>query len=111
MQARCPKLNPRCQRRNPIAGGWMCAAVGLLLVCAGCRLDMHVQPRYNPYDATDFFGDGQSARMPVAGTVPREELTMGSQELLYTGKLNGAVAEVFPFPVTREVLERDGERK
>jgi hypothetical protein len=88
----------------------MCAAVGLLLVCAGCRLDMQVQPRYNPYDATGFFDDGQSARMPVAGTVPREELTMGPQELLYTGKMNGAPAEVFPFPITREVLERGRDR-
>ena len=110
MRARCPKLNPRRQRRNRIAGGWICAAVGLLLVCAGCRLDMHVQPRYNPYDATDFFGDGQSARMPVAGTVSRGDLSWGPQELLYTGKINGALAEVFPFPVTREVLERGRDR-
>jgi mono/diheme cytochrome c family protein len=71
---------------------------------------MHVQPRYNPFDPTDFFEDGQSARMPVAGTVPRGELTLGPEELLYTGKVNGAVAEVFPFPVTREVLDRGRER-
>ena len=71
---------------------------------------MHVQPRYNPYDPADFFGDGQSARLPVAGTVPRGDLTTGPQELLYTGKINGALADVFPFPVTREVLERGRER-
>jgi hypothetical protein len=86
------------------------AATGLLLFCAGCRQDMHVQPRYNPFDPTDFFEDGQSARMPVAGTVPRGDLPMGPEELLYTGKVNGAVADAFPFPVTREVLDRGRER-
>jgi mono/diheme cytochrome c family protein len=71
---------------------------------------MHVQPRYNPFDPADFFEDGQSARIPVIGTVPRGELTLGPQELLYTGKVNGAAAEVFPFPVTREVLDRGRDR-
>ena len=71
---------------------------------------MHVQPRYNPYDPTDFFGDGQSARQPVAGTVPRGDLTLGPQELLYTGKVDGQPSEVFPFPVTREIVERGRER-
>ncbi len=60
-------MSPSVHSRKPYAGGWLLAAVALLFVCAGCRLDMHVQPRYNPYDPTDFFGDGQSARLPVAG--------------------------------------------
>jgi hypothetical protein len=71
---------------------------------------MHVQPRYNPFDPTDFFEDGQSARVPVAGTVPRRELTTGPGELLYTGKVNGVLVDEFPFPVTREVLDRGRER-
>ena len=91
-------------------GRWAFAAAGLLLLCAGCRQDMHVQPRYNPFDPTDFFEDGQSARMPVAGTFPRGDLTTGPEELLYTGKVNGALAEAFPFPVRREVLDRGRER-
>jgi mono/diheme cytochrome c family protein len=93
-----------------VARGWLLAALGALLICAGCRLDMHVQPRYNPYDPTDFFGDGQSARLPVAGTVPRGDLTLGPDELLYTGKLNGQPSEAFPFPVTKEIVERGRER-
>jgi mono/diheme cytochrome c family protein len=71
---------------------------------------MHVQPRYNPYDQTDFFGDGQSARQPVAGTFPRGELTLGPQELLYTGKVNGQPSEAFPFPVAQGIVERGRER-
>jgi cbb3-type cytochrome c oxidase subunit III len=71
---------------------------------------MHVQPRYNPFDAADFFEDGQSARMPVEGTIPRGDLRLGPQELLYTGKMNGALADAFPFPVTRDDLNRGRER-
>ena len=101
---------PSTQRGNRFVGSWAFAAAGLLLLCAGCRQDMHVQPRYNPFDPTDFFEDGQSARMPVAGTFPRGDLTTGPEELLYTGKVNGALAEAFPFPVRREVLDRGRER-
>ena len=101
-----PSANPR----ERYAGGWMLAALGLLFVCAGCRLDMHVQPRYNPYDPTDFFGDGQSARLPVPGTVPRGELTLGPAELLYTGKVGGQPSDAFPYPVTKEIVERGRER-
>jgi len=88
----------------------MLAALGLVLACAGCRLDMHVQPRYNPYDPTDFFEDGQSARLPVEGTVPRGELKLGPNELLYTGKVDGQPSEAFPFPATKEILDRGRER-
>lgn len=89
---------------------WLFAALGLLFVCSGCRLDMHVQPRYNPYDPTEFFGDGQSARLPVAGTVARGDLTLGPNELLYTGKLNGQPSEVFPYPVTQDIVDRGRQR-
>ena len=71
---------------------------------------MHTQPRYNPYDPSDFFADGQSARLPVPGTVPRGDLTLGPQGLLYSGKVNGQPSEVFPFPVTQELVERGRER-
>jgi hypothetical protein len=81
-------------------------AIGMLL--AGCRLDMHVQPKYKPYDPTDFFGDGRSERQPVAGTVARGQLH--TDELLYTGKENGVLANKFPFPITRADIERGRER-
>ena len=98
------------QSQSILASPWTLVALCLLLFCAGCRQDMHMQPRYNPYDPTDFFEDGQSARLPVEGTVPRGDLKLGPEELLYTGKVEGQPAEVFPFPVTREILERGRER-
>jgi Cytochrome C oxidase, cbb3-type, subunit III len=81
-------------------------AIGLLV--SGCRLDMHIQPKYLPYEPTTFFADGRSERQPVAGTVARGQLR--SDELLYTGKENGAIANRFPFAMTREDLERGRQR-
>jgi mono/diheme cytochrome c family protein len=75
---------------------------------SGCRVDMHVQPRYNPYAESDFFADGRSARPVVPGTVARGELR--TDELLYTGKINGVEADEFPFPITQADLERGQQR-
>jgi mono/diheme cytochrome c family protein len=84
-----------------------CLASGLLLLTA-CRQDMHDQPRYKPLRASDFFGDGRSARPLVTGVVARG--TLHDNELLYTGKAGGSPAETFPFPLTREILQRGRER-
>lgn len=74
----------------------------------GCRLDMHLQPKYLPYDPSNFFDDGRSERQPVPGTVARGHLRL--DELLYTGKENGQLSNRFPFPITRADLERGRER-
>jgi len=79
-----------------------------LMLLAGCRLDMHLQPKYLPYQATSFFPDGRSERQPVAGTVARGQLRI--DELFYTGRENGVAANKFPFPMTRADLERGRER-
>jgi mono/diheme cytochrome c family protein len=81
-------------------------AIGMVL--AGCRLDMHVQPKYLPYEPTTFFDDGRSERPVVPGTIARGHLRLN--ELLYTGKENGVLADKFPFPITRADLERGRER-
>jgi mono/diheme cytochrome c family protein len=86
-----------------------CAVAALAtLSLAGCRSDMHVQPRYNPLDQSEFFEDGRSARPAVPGTVARGELRI--DEHLYTGKVNGVPVDSFPFPVTQKVLDRGRER-
>ena len=63
---------------------------------------MHDAPRYEPLEASAFFSDDQSARMPVANTVSRNPLA-DTDELLYTGKVNGVLANEFPMPVTAPV--------
>jgi cytochrome c553 len=89
------------------------AAPSLTVLCvvwalAGCRLDMHVQPKYLPYAPTDFFHDGRSERPLVEGTVARGHLRL--DELLYSGKENGVESDRFPFPITRADLERGREQ-
>jgi len=84
------------------------ALAALLLFLPGCRLDMHTQPKYKPLAPTDFFGDGRSARPVVEGTVARGQLHL--DEHLYTGKVNGQLATTFPFPITRQDLERGRQR-
>ena len=75
---------------------------------ASCRVDMHVQPRYSPYDASPFFEDGRSERPPVPGTIARGHLR--TNELLYTGRIGGQLADQFPFPISAQDLERGRER-
>lgn len=80
----------------------------IAIAAAGCRQDMHDTPRVEAYEATDAFPDGSGNRTPVEGTVARGHLD--DDELLYTGKVDGQLADEFPFPVTKAVLERGQER-
>jgi mono/diheme cytochrome c family protein len=80
----------------------------LALAVSGCRQDMHDQPKYKPFHESDFFGDRRSARPLVEGTVARGMLREDTH--LYAGKVDGALAETFPFPVTAAVLQRGRER-
>jgi hypothetical protein len=70
---------------------------------------MHDQPKYIPLRASDFFGDGRSARPLIEGTVARGHLD--ADAVLYTGKgPDGKFVDTFPFPVTKEVIERGQQR-
>ncbi|MBW3670875.1 MAG: cytochrome c [Acidobacteria bacterium] len=84
------------------------AVVSIALVSTGCRQKMADQPYYDPYEATEFFPDGLSARQPVAGTVAQGHLN--EDEHLHTGKLDGQLVTTYPFEITGEVLERGRER-
>ena len=83
-------------------------AVLALTALVACRQKMANQPRYDPLEASDFFADGMSARPRLAGTVARGELV--TDPFLESGKINGADANGFPFPVTREVVDRGQQR-
>jgi cytochrome c553 len=92
---------------------WLRAGAGLtlllsLVISSACRVDMHVQPRYDPLGESSFFPDGRSERPMVPGTVPHGLLR--TDALRYTGKINGVAANEFPFPITRADLDRGRER-
>jgi mono/diheme cytochrome c family protein len=84
------------------------AAASFLVLAAGCRQDMHDQPKYVPLRQSSFFGDERSARPLVPGTVARGHLH--DDALLYTGKINGADATVFPLVPDARVMARGRER-
>ncbi len=109
----------------------------LCLLAAGCRRDMQDQPKAIAYRESTFFKDGVSSRPPVEGTVPRgylradREFYFGKKSGYRTGSGSDRVidstgqqpginqnsramfpddVETFPFPITKEVLDRGQER-
>jgi mono/diheme cytochrome c family protein len=80
----------------------------LVLGAAGCRQDMHDQPKYIPYRRASFFADQRSERTPAQGTIARGQLREDS--LLETGKVGDADAPAFPFEIDSAVMERGQER-
>jgi len=86
----------------------MFLVLAFLALGAGCRQDMHDQPKYIPLRQSAFFGDERSARPLVAGTVARGHLN--DDTLLHTGKVGTADATVFPFAVTEQTMARGRER-
>jgi mono/diheme cytochrome c family protein len=85
-----------------------CALTCLGVLAAGCRQDMHDQPKYIPLRESTFFADTRSARPVIAGTVARGQLH--EDALRYTGKVDNLDATVFPFVIDEKVLRRGQER-
>jgi hypothetical protein len=79
-----------------------------LAILTGCRQDMHDQPKYKALAPSSFFSDERSARPLVPGTVARGELREDAE--LYQGRVDGKLVDAFPFPVTKQILERGQER-
>jgi hypothetical protein len=78
------------------------------MLLAGCRQDMHNQPKFVPQRGTDFYADGRSVRPQVADTVARGQLHQDAY--FYTGLQGGKEGDGMPYPVTLQVLERGQER-
>lgn len=106
---------------------------------SACRRDMQDQPKVNAYRPNPFYRDGASARPPVEGTVPRGYLRADREFYLgkksNTGQQSGSLStvplmtspaatasstspaalypddvETFPFPITKDDLNRGQER-
>ena len=84
-------------------------AAGLVaLACAGCRQDMHNQPKFVPQRSTTFFADGRSVRPQVEHTVARGQLD--EDGFFYTGLMGGKEIDALPMPVSTQMLARGQER-
>ena len=82
----------------------------LLAIClsAGCRQDMHDQPKYRGLRPSAFYADGASARPRVEGTVARG--TLQEDEAFFTGKVGNVTVKELPFAIDEHVLDRGQER-
>ena len=84
------------------------AALTSTLLLAGCRQDMHNQPKFYPQRGTTFYIDGRSVRPQVENTVSRAQLHANTY--FYTGIADGKEADGMPLPVTAELLQRGQEQ-
>ena len=80
----------------------------LSLATTACVQKMANEPRYKPLAESDFWDNGASARPIVPGTVTRGHLDADSA--YYTGKIGDKYVDQFPFPITRQVMERGRAR-
>jgi mono/diheme cytochrome c family protein len=80
----------------------------LLAAAAGCRQDMHNQPKYRPLRGTAFFADGSSSRPLPEGTVARG--TLDDNTAFFTGKVGNAPVRELPFKVDEALVSRGQER-
>jgi mono/diheme cytochrome c family protein len=85
-----------------------CSVLAATLVLAGCRQDMHNQPKFIPQRGTTFYADGRSSRPQVDNTVGRNQLGQGSY--FYTGLQNGKEGDGLPIALNEATMERGQER-
>jgi mono/diheme cytochrome c family protein len=75
---------------------------------AGCRQQMADQPHKRPLESSSFFDDGMASRPVEPGTVARVGKEQNGPR--FNSKVDGKLADTFPFEVTMEVLARGQER-
>lgn len=100
----------------------------LMALASSCRYDMQDQPKYLAFRGSEIFADSLSSRPLVEGTIARGYLREDAE--LYTGKypaghtapstvktpgdsgaaVNTTEVNEFPFPITRQILDRGEER-
>jgi mono/diheme cytochrome c family protein len=83
-----------------------------LFFLAGCAEtgQMESQPRYNPLAASNLFPNGQSAQLPVPGTVPYSS-TVSPNSPATTGQTDtGEPIKGWPMTVTKEMVQLGQDR-
>src|SRR4030095_7720674 len=101
-------MRPRTEPPARLRATALCVAALSLVGAAGCRQDMHNQPKYRGLRGTVFFDDGGSARPLVEGTGAPGPLQHDTA--FFTGKVGTATVKELPFPVDDAVLNRGQER-
>ncbi len=91
-----------------LRAGGAATAMAAVLTLAGCRQDMHNQPKFVPQRGTTFYADGRSARPQVENTIARSQAH--EDEYFYTGIQDGKEGDGLPIPLTEAVMERGQER-
>lgn len=92
--------------------------LAVMLFTSGCgplfdiRKAMYDQEKYEPLEATDFFGDRRSARPLIEGTVAQGHLQLDDHLYLGLEEIDGDFrqAQTYPFEITVEDLERGQEQ-
>lgn len=74
--------------------------VAMLALFSACT-DMYDQPKYRPLRSSKQYADGSSRNL-IEGTVARGYAR--TDDLLYTGRVQGRLADMFPFPVTDSIV-------
>jgi len=85
------------------------ALVALLGGCEKLARNMYDQSRYKPMHESSLFGDGTSARAPVAGTVAAASGT-ATGTAIELERAKAEAAKTMPYPVTLQLLRRGQER-
>lgn len=80
------------------------AAALSVLTLAGCRQDMHNQPKFYPQRGTSLYADGRSVRPQVQNSVARGQQDESSY--LMTGFSGGKEGDGMPVPVNEALLLR-----
>jgi hypothetical protein len=70
---------------------------------------MHDQPKFVALKPSSFFADGRSARPVVDDSVARGQLRDDAAYFTGNGP-DGMPVNTFPFPVTKDVIERGQNR-
>lgn len=77
-------------------------SIAALAALVGCQ-NMQVQPKLaEPYDSSPLFGRASREILPEAVAVGH----LNDDTHLYEGLVDGELATTFPYPVTRDMLER-----
>jgi mono/diheme cytochrome c family protein len=73
--------------------------------------DMNRQPKLRPQSPDDFFADGRSSRLPIPGTIAREDIHYADLAV-NTGQIPGTTnfIDTIPVPVTEELMARGEQR-